>query len=769
MSNTNWEKMVYEKDLNSAKSARRKVVDTLKIKVDDLPQYVDGGWEKSKEYKNPKYISVTREKSIQEQFENKIWLLFASMGFTNMNADSDFYMSYDFHDESLVHQVDVLAVDDETVIMVECRAADEMAEISFVEDIKKLSNRISGLRKEIQKKYPNRKSKFIWATHNYIIKKKDLLALEKAGIVYFNDSAVEYYSDLSKHLGSCSRYQLLGSLFANQEIKNMENRIPAIQGKMGGYTYYSFSIEPEKLLKVGYVLHRNEANQNMMPTYQRIIKKARLNSVRSFINDGGYFPNSIIISIDSGGKGLVFDQSSTKVDGSISKLGILHIPKRYRTAYIIDGQHRLYGYSDSKYASTNTVPVVAFVDLDRTEQIKLFMDINENQKAVPKSLRVTLNADMLWESKDPNERRQALRSKIAQMLGEEPTSPLRSRVIVGEAEAVPGRCITIEAIQAALKKCNFFNTYSKKGELISRGSFDLEDNQESCDVFYPFIEKCFLYIREKCLDEWNKGDKEDGMLTINRGIHGIIRVLDDLVNMLVEKGMIHPKNQDVEDMFVLLKYYLKPLTEYINALTTEQRKEIKKVFGGGGDVRFWRAYQKSIADVRADFKPEGLDEYWLNEAKTFNDETRIMIGEIENKLKTIIFDSLQEYFGTSWLVKGLPKNIYTKAKKLADEKAYDAQLNNDDDAEDVNIWDFVPLADCVPIVTNGKNWSSFFEELLVRPEETKIAGGKEAKTQWILRLSAIKNKLSKESYSVPVDEYSYVKSIYDWIMEMLTL
>ena len=50
-----------------------------------------------------------------------------------------------------------------------------------------------------------------------------------------------------------------------------------------------------------------------------------------------------------------------------------------------------------------------------------------------------------------------------------------------------------------------------------------------------------------------------------------------------------------------------------------------------------------------------------------------------------------------------------------------------------------------------------------------VAGGKEAKTQWILRLSAIKNKLSKESYSVPVDEYSYVKSVYDWIMEMLTL
>ena len=140
-----------------------------------------------------------------------------------------------------------------------------------------------------------------------------------------------------------------------------------------------------------------------------------------------------------------------------------------------------------------------------------------------------------------------------------------------------------------------------------------------------------------------------------------------------------------------------------------------------------------------------------------------MLCEIENKLKTIISGSLQEYFGTSWLVKGLPKNTYTKAKKLADEKAYDLQLNSGDDAEDVNVWDYVS------IVTNGKNWSSFFEEMLVRPEETRIAGGKEAKIQWILRLSAIKNKLSKESYSVPVDEYSYVKSVYDWIMEMLTL
>ena len=191
------------------------------------------------------------------------------------------------------------------------------------------------------------------------------------------------------------------------------------------------------------------------------------------------------------------------------------------------------------------------------------------------------------------------------------------------------------------------------------------------------------------------------MLTINRGIHGVIRVIDDIVNMLVDKEMITPKTQEVEDMFGLVSYYLKPLTIYINGLDAKKRKGIKKVFGGGGDVRFWRAYQKAIADARPDFKPQGLDEYWLNEAKTFNETTLIMIGEIENKIKIIISDRSQDYFGEAWLVKGVPKNIYTKAKKIADDRTYDL-LSNNEDVDDVEIWDFVPLADFQPIILKGK-------------------------------------------------------------------
>jgi DNA sulfur modification protein DndB len=62
----------------------------------------------------------------------------------------------------------------------------------------------------------------------------------------------------------------------------------------------------------------------------------------------------------------------------------------------------------------------------------MFMDINQNQKAVSKSLRNTLNIDLLWDSDDANERKLSLMLSIAQELGEDKSSPLYGRVVTGE-------------------------------------------------------------------------------------------------------------------------------------------------------------------------------------------------------------------------------------------------------------------------------------------------------------------------------------------------
>ncbi|CBL34248.1 DGQHR domain [[Eubacterium] siraeum V10Sc8a] len=756
---TNWENIVSGKELITAKNKRKNLYIEARERKVALEELEEEGWEYVKDYADSKFVKVRKEKPFYERFEDQIWLLFFQMGFKLLNRDANFKMNYDFNNPDFTQQIDVFAADDETILIVECKSSEDLNEVQFKKDIEKLHGQMEGLRKCALKQYPGRKVKFIWATHNCIMSAKDIKRLQEWDIIFFSDSTIQYYSELVKHLGTCSRYQLLGNLLANTEIKKMQNKVLAIKGKMGGHEYYEFSIEPEKLLKIGYVLHRNEANKNMMPTYQRIIKRKRLKEVQSFINDGGYFPNSIIISIDSGGRKLQFDESPTKLDDSISKIGVLHLPKRYHSAYIIDGQHRLYGYSDSEYANTNSIPIVAFVDLDRSEQLKLFMDINENQKSVSKTLRITLNSDMLWDSPNQNERRDAIRSKIAQMCGEEQSSPLLGRVVIGEDEKNNIKCITIQAIQLALQKCSFFSTFAKNNTIATNGSFDVGDNQATIDRFYPFLEGCFKTVKNECETEWSLG--EQGILTINRGIQGIIRIINDVVNLLIAQNKLFPLTQDIDDIINEVEYYMSPLLNHINKLTEEQRIELKSFYGGGAENKYLRYFQKVIHDSLTDFNPEGLEEYIENTTKEYNATSKEYIYAIEEKLKDVIAESLQEYYGDKWLIKGLPKTTYKEAEKAASDKNY--ELLSNDEESDIEPWDCISLSDCKDIVVYSHNWSEIFESIITRPEDL-ILSTKEQKTEWISTISKEQNKLSKSTYSVPKSSFELISNIYAWLV-----
>jgi DNA sulfur modification protein DndB len=74
-------------------------------------------------------------------------------------------------------------------------------------------------------------------------------------------------------------------------------------------------------------------------------------------------------------------------DKSEVQFGDLHLPERYKSAWIVDGQHRLYGYSviDAKFSKQN-IAVIAFEGLKREDEANLFVTINHEQKSVPRTL-----------------------------------------------------------------------------------------------------------------------------------------------------------------------------------------------------------------------------------------------------------------------------------------------------------------------------------------------------------------------------------------------
>ncbi|MFM7682808.1 MAG: DGQHR domain-containing protein, partial [Bacteroidota bacterium] len=636
-------KLANESDI--VKLLKEKKLDYIResIKIEDKDIYLSKGWSIEKEFKSS--IRVKKEKKLDSAFEDEVWSLFALMGYKFINKDRNFSIPYDNNTPPRTKQIDVFAKDNETVIIVECKSSETRKNGNLKKELESYKGIIGGIRTSVQQLFPNQKLKFkfILATKNIDVSKEDLLLLNGFGGIHFNEDNIDYFFKLFNQIGSASKYQFLGNIFEGQEIPEMENKIPAVRGKMGGHTYYSFAIEPEKILKIGYVLHRNKANENMMPTYQRLIKKSRLKSVGEFIDNGGYFPNSIIINIDA--KSCVFEPANTQVKSTIADVGLLHLPKKYKSAFIIDGQHRLYGYSNSDYKNKNTIPVVAFVNLDKDEQVKLFMQINENQKKVSKDLRLTLDSDLKWTSDILDDRIRALCARIAIFLGENKKSKLYNRVTIAEDK----RDLTQNNIILALERGAFLGKISKN-KIEELGLIYNGDLDAAYDLLKDYLVKSLDYLYESLSSEW---ENTDTILLSNNGIYGMILLFSDILKYVSDKYNLDIRKDSLTAILSETNSLIDPVINFIKDINTEDRIALKKSYGAGGQTKHWRTFQKSIRDIVPEFNPLGLDEYLVKQERQNNDRAFAIIRDIETYFNIDFKEKLEDHFGNMWHKKGV--------------------------------------------------------------------------------------------------------------------
>lgn len=759
---SNWGNLVKDSELEKVKRDRRKDYEESRERKDALASLEKDGWYHQSDYKDPRFIKVRKNKRFDVRFENRVWMLFYSMGYSQMNRDDSFVVTYGKNDDDLTKQIDVFAFDGETAILVECKAAEQPGtKKDFKTDLESIGFYKEKIAGEVRNRFGRGvKVKFIFATSNCIVGEMDKKRLAEFDIEYFDEEAIDYYTELAQHLGPTSKYQLLGKLFANKKIENMNDAVPAIRGTMGGHTYYSFSIEPERLLKIGYVLHRSDANRTMMPTYQRVIKKSRLRQVREFVEDGGYFPNSVIISIEAPKKGLKFDIKPGTED-SIAQLGILHLPKKYCSAYIIDGQHRLYGYSGSEYATKNTIPVVAFENMEKEEQIRLFMDINENQKAVPKNLRNTLSADLLWSSEVYTERRKALRLRLAETLGEEQESPLYGHILIGENKKTPYRCVTMDSIERGLSTGKLLSTFDKNNSLTALGLLDneLPENDYAFNRVREFLYAAFGYLKNQLPEEWEQGEADTGILTNNTGINALLRIFSDILCFLEKQQLIvSAKSENTSSLINKAKPLFDAIVEFYKKISPQLRSEIKTQYGGSGPVQHWRYLQKAIHESVHEFNPEGFDEWWADNSKQYNDESKQKLDMIEYAVVSLVhnFMEVNDF--------ELPFNMKVDFSSRV-LKENEARKKSGEST--VNEWDLFTLLDCQKLATEpGSLWTDGLRELYTRPgQEGRKGGNKTQKTAWLSDMYRIQQGLLKPSYSVKRAQFEYIKSIEEWLKD----
>lgn len=700
-----YDELVFGEEANTIFNERKCEKRLEKISIEDKEKYLKKGYSIIQE--NKKTLKIGINKPSDEIFEDQIWCLFYKMGFTHFSKDRHFEFVYD-EDNNLTKQLDVFCMDEDTVLIVECKSAKEYKKGNFKENLESYSGIIPKIRNILRRDYPNKDLAFIYATSNLDLGQEDIKRIKAFGFTYFDENVVDYYKRLAEHLGKASKYQLLANLFSKKKVKNMNEKVPAIEGNMGKYKYYVFCIEPERLLKISYVLHRNYANEDLMPTYQRLIVKKRLNEIRKFVNEGGYFPNSIIISIETKNP-LVFDQAPKNMcDGQSTKVGVLHLPNIYQCAYIIDGQHRLYGYSETKYAKTNTIPVVAFVNMEQQEQLKLFMDINEHQKAVSKTLRNTLEVNLLWDSKDPSAKRRAMILQMWQLLGEKiKKSPFYNRIIVGENDANDKRYLTLENLRIAIGKTRFLNQY-KKGGLIANGLMDFDDNDATCRYIGEIIDAYFDYFKSYVKDEWDLASK--GIFS-NNVIVALIQLLNDILLEKEKNETLNLKISSADDVMKKCEDYILEVCDYFTNISEDDEKSFKTSIGAGGPSAIWKKLRYIIHLKYNEFYPDGLQDYIDNECQDNNKETIDILTTIKPIIRKIFVKKLKNEYGEKYY---LSTGIPSKTQAVLNQRKFEQEkIDNDKNITvQYDYLDFANFNDFHDISRCSSNWTKMFKEFL---------------------------------------------------------
>jgi DNA sulfur modification protein DndB len=703
-------------------------------------------------------VRLAKDKPQDEVFEDQVWCLLSKLGFRYLSRDRHLRLRYDKKDGAS-QQIDVLAVDEQCALIVECKsAAGPSARVaSFKTEIESLGGKKAGLHREIRERFgkPDLKIAYLLATKNYIVRSADAERLATFNIQHFSEADLEYYQELESHLGTAARYQFEADIFKHQSIPEIDGRVYAVQGSMGGLPYYTFLIEPERLLKIGYVLHRSKSIR-VLPSYQRLIKKSRLSAIRKFINNGGYFPNSLVVSVENDGKPLRFEQAAPAIERSQSRVGVLHLPNKFRSLYIIDGQHRLYGYSESNYEANNLVPVVAFDNLDRNEQLKLFMEINENQKAVSKNLKHTLDADLKWDSANLAERAEGIKKQLCQELGEDTSSPLFNRVLVGEDQRTETKVITLDAILRGLNQTPFVGKFTRN-EIKEQGVFNVGDSSKTLSLIKKVLIGYFSYVQDNFTEEWERLPKEGALLTINDGVTAQIQLIGDIIQHMVQRREIAPLADPPSEIVDKLSTYIDGLKPFFIGLSDEERAEIRSKYGSGAPARLRRIFQRAIHQHRSDFDPPGLSDYWRDQSKQYNIETYARILDIETLLREQVKEALQAAHGEMWLKKGLSEKLYTTLVTEAAKKNRTIAKAEDEKSP----WDCLNLIHLREIMLHQAQWSNFFQKQYTIPGQEGLR--KEQKTNWLVELNRIRNVTDHE-YSVKKSEADYVAALADWLL-----
>jgi DNA sulfur modification protein DndB len=703
-------------DIAAALKLRSSTYDFEDIEPALLDSRVAEAWQVEKTLK--RRIRLSRAKPPDRAFEDRVWTLFAKMGFLEMSDGRNCTISTNRNLNG--RQIDVFCVDQEVALLVECTQAVQLAKRSPSQLIEKICSIRKPVHDSITKHYDRKlKSRWIVATNNIAWGEADLAKARENKLVVLREEDIEYFEQLVKHLGHAARYQMLAQFFQGEDIHELGMVIPAIKCKTGKVTFYNFLLSPDELLKISYVGHKNARNKEALESYQRILQSKRLRKIASYVNEGGQFPTNIVINAKVRG-GLKFERKQAFKD---AELGELTLPHQYASAWIIDGQHRLYGYAQSARFKTAVVPVLAFENLSAEKQAQMFVDINHEQVRVSRSHLVDLLGDLNWDSTDEAELLIALSSRIVKQLSQSSSSPIANRVVFHGKDKSATRCLTVTSLADGLRANKLLGVVNK-GTFIP-GPLWKRDKVESLRKSTQLLEMLFATLASRLPVQWALGDAPRGYICTNNAVNAVFRVLRSVCEHIESTRKLRNEVRDAEDLYADVVPMLEPALVYLENCSDTQVQALRDLVGVKGQTMQAFALMEQIHRHFPTFKPDGLDEYMRSKTDIVVAEARELVFSIQVVVSDFVMRKLREHFSSpnqDWWRDGVPLKI---RQTCAVRREEDSTLRDPEK--------YLDLIDYYSIMND--HWQAIFRHHMTWGDpNARIAD----KLSWVKRLNEIR-------------------------------
>nr|WP_312539155.1 DGQHR domain-containing protein [Moraxella sp. CTOTU47616] len=192
------------------------------------------------------------------------------------------------------------------------------------------------------------------------------------------------------------------------------NEYPFLKVNFSDIPTYTINMKVKDILRIYYVAVRGIDGEE--GAVQRVLNPRRINLIKEYILEGNTFFNSFILNWNS--KDFPIKVSSEKLFLTIAP----------NSAQVIDGQHRLEGlkhaFEKNESIGEQSILVTICENLNTSQAAKIFLNINTEQKPVPKSLIY----DLFGEVINDEEHSIIRATDIAKALNENPNSPLYQKI-----------------------------------------------------------------------------------------------------------------------------------------------------------------------------------------------------------------------------------------------------------------------------------------------------------------------------------------------------